>query len=212
MEITKLPLTPLISVLAELCTNHIPFYFSIFFTLITQIQCLIPQFHKSLTNFNISYKIQRQTLTIHSLDFSNPNLIHFFLNFYQIHHDSTLNTPILPSIQENQSIRYEKHQNPTFPPLKDLLVLGFPWLLSLDSTCRSLEELEEGEKITSPLAPPSHVFSLLLSLLSFLSFLPSFSHMDELSSFEQTFIFLFLYFDPHNFSKLHLSPKNLIGW
>ena len=45
-----------------------------------QFQCIIPQFHKSLTNFNISYKIQHQTLTIHSLDFSNPNLIHFFLN------------------------------------------------------------------------------------------------------------------------------------
>ena len=74
-----------------------------------QIQCLIPQFHKSLTNFNISYKIQHQTLTIHSLDFSNPNLIHFFLNLYQNHHDLTLNTTILPSIQENQSIRYEKH-------------------------------------------------------------------------------------------------------
>ena len=74
-----------------------------------QIQCLIPQFHKSLTNFNISYKIQHQTLTIHSLYFSNPNLIHFFLNFYQNHHDSTLNTPILTSIQENQSIRHEKH-------------------------------------------------------------------------------------------------------
>ena len=60
-----------------------------------QSQCIIPQFHKSLTNFNISYKIQHQTLTIHSLDFfSNPNLIHFFLNFYQIHHDSTLNTSI----------------------------------------------------------------------------------------------------------------------
>ena len=60
-----------------------------------QFQCIIPQFHKSLTNFNISYKIQHQTLTIHSLDFfSNPNLIHFFINFYQIHHDSTLNTPI----------------------------------------------------------------------------------------------------------------------
>ena len=73
-----------------------------------QFQCIIPQFHKSLTNFNISYKIQHQTLTIHTLDFSNPNLIHFFLNFYQIHHDSTLNTTILPSIQENQSIRYGK--------------------------------------------------------------------------------------------------------
>ena len=59
-----------------------------------QFQCIIPQFHKSLTNFNISYKIQHQTLTIHSLDFSNPNLIHVFFNFFQIHHDSTLNTPI----------------------------------------------------------------------------------------------------------------------
>ena len=74
-----------------------------------QFQCIIPQFHISLTNFNISYKIQHQTLTIHSLDFSNPNLIHFFLNFYQNHHDSTLNTPIVTSIQENQSIRHEKH-------------------------------------------------------------------------------------------------------
>ena len=74
-----------------------------------QFQCLIPQFHKSLTNFNISYTIQHQTLTIHSLDFSNPNLIHFFLNFYQNHHDSTLNTPILTSIQENKSIRHKKH-------------------------------------------------------------------------------------------------------
>ena len=73
-----------------------------------QFQCIIPQFHKSLTNFNISYKIQHQTLTIHSLDFfSNPNLIHFFLNFYQKHHHSSSNTPILPSIQENQSIRHE---------------------------------------------------------------------------------------------------------
>ena len=60
-----------------------------------QFQCIIPQFHKSLTNFNIAYKIQHQTLTINSLDiFSNPNLIYFFLNFYQIHHDSTLNTQI----------------------------------------------------------------------------------------------------------------------
>ena len=37
-----------------------------------QFQCIIPQFHKSLTNFNISYNIQHQTLTIHSLDFSKP--------------------------------------------------------------------------------------------------------------------------------------------
>ena len=119
-----------------------------------QFQCIIPQFHKSLTNFNISYKIQHQTLTIHSLDFSNPNLIHFFLNFYQIHHDSTLNTPILPSIQENQSIRYGKHQNPTFLPLETYLFLGFPWLFSLASTWKSLEELEEEKKSHLTFAPP----------------------------------------------------------
>ena len=127
-----------------------------------QFQCIIPQFHKSLTNFNISYKIQHQTLTIHSLDFSNPNLIHFFLNFYQIHHDSTLNTPILPSIQENQSIRYGKHQNPTFSPLKTylfLVFLGSSLLIPL------------GRRKKSHL-PPCSTFSSL-SLLSFLSFLPS---------------------------------------
>ena len=90
-----------------------------------QFQCIIPQFHKSLTNFNISYKIQHQTLTIHSLDFSNPNLIHFFLNFYQKHHHSTLNTTNLTSIQENQGIRYKKHKNPAFPPLETYLFLGF---------------------------------------------------------------------------------------
>ena len=90
-----------------------------------QFQCIIPQFHKSLTNFNISYKIQHQTLTIHSLDFSNPNLIHFFLNFYQKHHHSTLNTTNLTSIQENQGIRYKKHKKPAFPPLETYLFLGF---------------------------------------------------------------------------------------
>ena len=71
-----------------------------------QFQCIIPQFHKSLTNFNIAYKIQHQTLTIHSLDiFSNPNLIYFFLNFYQIHHDSTLNTPIGVLSRKPQQIK-----------------------------------------------------------------------------------------------------------
>ena len=107
-----------------------------------QFQCIIPQFHKSLPNFNISYKIQHQTLTIHSLDFSNPNLIHFFLNFYQKHHHSTLNTTNLTSIQENQDIRYKNYKNPAFPPLETYLFLGFPWLLFLDSTWISLEKLE----------------------------------------------------------------------
>ena len=108
-----------------------------------QFQCIIPQFHKFLTNFNMSCKIQHQTLTIHSLDFSNPNLIHFFLNFYQIHHDSTLNTTILPSIQENQSIRYGKHQNPTFPPLETylfLVFLGSSLLIPLVDHLKSLKK------------------------------------------------------------------------
>ena len=137
-----------------------------------QFQCIIPQFHKSLTNFNISYKIQHQTLTIHSLDFSNPNLIHFFLNFYQHHHDSTLNTPILPSIQENQSIRYGKHQNPTFPPLKTylfLVFLGSSLLIPLVNHLKSLKK--EKKNHTLPLA--LNVFSFLLfSFLSFLFFSP----------------------------------------
>ena len=141
-----------------------------------QFQCIIPQFHKSLTNFNISYKIQHQTLTIHSLDFSNPNLIHFFLNFYQIHHDSTLNTPILPSIQENQSIRYGKHKNPIFPPLETYLFLGFPWLFSLATPWKSLEELEEEKKITSYLCSTlaSTVLSLLYLFSPFFSLFSSF--------------------------------------
>ena len=108
-----------------------------------KFQCIIPQFHKSLTNFNISYKIQHQTLTIHSLDFSYPNLIHFFLNFYQNHHDSSSNTPILPSIQENQSIRYGKHKNPTFLPLKTylfLVFLGSSLLIPLVDYLKSLKK------------------------------------------------------------------------
>ena len=119
-----------------------------------QFQCIIPQFHKSLTNFNISYKIRHQTLTIHSLDFSNPNLIHFFLNFYQNHHDSTLNTPILPSIKENQSISYGKHQNPTFPPLKTylfLVFLGSSLLIPLVDHLKSLKK--EKNNHTSPCSP-----------------------------------------------------------
>ena len=170
MEITKLPLTPLISILAELCTNHIPFCSSIFFNLITQIQWLIPQFHKSLTNFNISYKIQHQTLTIHSLDFSNPNLIYFFLNFCQNHHDSTLNTLILTSIQENQSIRYGKHQNPTFPPLKPylfLVFLGSSLLIPLVDHLKSWKKEENNH--TSPCSPWPR-----FSSPPFLSFLFSF--------------------------------------
>ena len=119
-----------------------------------QFQCIIPQFHKSLTNFNISYKIKYQTLTIHSLDFSNPNLIHFFLNFYQNHHDSTLNTLILPSIQENQSIRYGKHQNPTFPPIKTYLFLVFLGSSLLIPPIDHLKSLKKDKNNhTSPYSP-----------------------------------------------------------
>ena len=139
-----------------------------------QFQCIIPQFHKSLTNFNISYKIQHQTLTIHSLDFSNPNLIHFFLNFYQNHHDSTLNTPILPSIQENQSIRYGIHQNPTFPPLKTYLFLVFLGSSLLVPLVDHLKSLKKEKNHILPLLHLSlHGF---LHSFSFLSFLLSFPH------------------------------------
>ena len=153
-----------------------------------QFQCIIPKFHKSLTNFNISYKIQHQTLTIHSLDFfSNPNLIHFFLNFYQKHHHSSSNTPILPSIQENQSIRHEKHKNPTFPPLKTYLFLVFLGSSLLIPLVDHLKSLNEEKKITSHTLALHFFFLLLLSLLSFLSFLPSFSHSRALPFFfEQT--------------------------
>ena len=139
-----------------------------------QFQCIIPQFHKSLTNFNISYKIQHQTLTIHSLDFfSNPNLIHFFLNFYQKHHHPSSNTPILPSIQENQSIRYEKHKNTTFPPLKTylfLVFLGSSLLIPLVDHLKSLNEEKKnhisylGPTLFLLASPFSPFFSLFSSL------------------------------------------------
>ena len=161
-----------------------------------QFQCIIPQFHKSLTNFNISYKIQHQTLTIHSLDFSNPNLIHLFLNFYQIHHDSTLNTPIRPSIQENQSIRYGKHQNQTFPPLKTYLLLVFLGSSLLIPLVDHLKSLNEEKKITSHTLALHFFFFLLLSLLYFLYFLPSFSHSRALP-FLSNFKSLNLDFDSH---------------
>ena len=139
-----------------------------------QFQSIIPQFHKSLTNFNISYKIQHQTLTIHSLDFSNPNLIHFFLNFYQIHHDSTLITPILPSIQENQRIRYGKHQNPTFPPLKTYLFLVFLGSSLLIPLVDHLKSLNEEKNHISYLGPTLFLLPSPFSSSSSSSFLPSF--------------------------------------
>ena len=132
-----------------------------------QFQCIIPQFHKSLTNFNISYKIQHQTLTIHSLDFfSNPNLIHFFLNFYQKHHHSSSNTPILPSIPEIQDIRHEKHQTLTFPPLKTYLFLVFLGSSLLILLVDHLKSLNEEKK--SHLIPWPYTFSSSFSFLSFI--------------------------------------------
>ena len=187
--------------------------YSIFFTLITQIQCLIPQFHKSLTNFNISYKIQHQTLTIHSLDFSNPNLIHFFLNFYQNHHDLTLNTTILPSIPENQNISYGKHQNPTFPPLKTYLFLVFLGSSLLIPLVDHLKSLKKEKKSHLPLLHLSpHTFSpfSFLSFLFSLFFPLSFIWPSKHSSFLENSISSIYIFNLH-FAKITLKPHNLIG-
>ena len=137
-----------------------------------QCQCIIPQFHKSLTNCNISYTIQHQTLTIHSLDFSNPNLIHFFLNFFQRHHHSTLNTTNLTSFQENQGIRYKNHKNPAFPPLETYLFLAFlgsSLLIPLVDHLKSLNEEKNHLSYLSPthfllLSPFFPFFSLFSSL------------------------------------------------
>ena len=137
-----------------------------------QFPCIIPQFHKSLTNFNISYTMHYQTLTITHLICQNPNLIHGFLNLSQNHHHSTLNATNLTSIQENQIIRYEKHKNPTFPPLKTYLFLVFLGSSILIPLVDHLKSLNEEKNHISYLV--LHFFFLLpLSLLSFLSFLPS---------------------------------------
>ena len=140
-----------------------------------QFPCIIPQFHKSLTNFNISYTMHYQTLTITHLICQNPNLIHGFLNLSQNHHHSTLNATNLTSIQENQIIRYEKHKNPTFPPLKTylfLVFLGSSLLIPLVDHLKSLNEEKKSHLILGPslflLASP---FSPLFSLFSSLSFL-----------------------------------------
>ena len=135
-----------------------------------QFQCIIPQFHKSLTNFNISYTMHYQTLTITHLICQNPNLIHGFLNLSQNHHHSTLNATNLTSIQENQIIRYEKHKNPTFPPLKTYLFLVSIGSSPLLSLVEHLESLKEKKKLTSPLCP-----NLSLPLSPFFPFFSLFS-------------------------------------
>ena len=128
-----------------------------------------------------------QTLTNHSLYFSKPNLIHFFLNLYQNHHHSTLNTTNLTSVQENQGIRHEKHQNPTFPPMEltcYLVFLGFSFFIPLGYQLKSLKEKEKSHLTLLHLG--QHVFFLLFSFLSFLSLLLSpLMGMAELSYFEQ---------------------------
>ena len=129
------------------------------------------------THFNISHTIHYQTLTLTHLIFQNPNLIHGFLNFYPKHHHSSSNTPILPSILENQSIRHEKHKNPTFPPLKTylfLVFLGSSLLIPLVDHLKSLNEEKNHISYLGPslflLASPFSPFFSLFSSLSFLSY------------------------------------------
>ena len=131
-----------------------------------QFPCIIPQFHKSLTNFNISYTMHYQTLTITHLICQNPNLIHGFLNLSQNHHHSILNATNLTSIQENQIIRYEKHKNPTFPPLKTYFFLVFLGSSLLIPLVDHLKSLNEEKKITSHTWP--FTFSSCFPFLSFL--------------------------------------------
>ena len=151
-----------------------------------QFPCIIPQFHKSLTNFNISYTMHYQTLTITHLICQNPNLIHGFLNLSQNHHHSTLNATNLTSIQENQIIRYEKHKNPTFPPLKTYLFLVFLGSSLLIPLVDHLKSLDEEKKITSHTWP--FTFSSCFPFLSFLFslFFPLLSLLRVLLLFETT--------------------------
>ena len=138
------------------------------------------------THFNISHTIHYQTLTLTHLIFQNPNLIHGFLNLSQNHHHSTLNTLILPSIQENQSIRHEKHKNPTFPPLKTYLFLVFLGSSLLIPLVDHLKSLNEEKK--SHLIPWPFTFSSCFSFISFLFslFFPLLSLLRVLLLFEPT--------------------------
>ena len=111
MEITKLPLTPLISLFGR--NMHKPYSILFFHFLHFNHSNLMPYTSISLIPNQFQHVIQNalSNPNHHSLYFSNPNLIHFFLNLYQNHHDSTLNTTNLTSIQENQGISHEKHKN-----------------------------------------------------------------------------------------------------
>ena len=104
MEITKLPLTPLISLFGR--NMHKPYSILFFHFLHSNHFNLMPHTSISLIPNQFQHVIQNalSNPNHHVLYFSNPNLIHFFLNLYQNHHDSTLNTTNLTSIQENQGI------------------------------------------------------------------------------------------------------------
>ena len=125
MKITKLPLTPLISLFGR--NMHKPYSILFFHFLHSNHSNLMPYTSISLIPNQFQHVIQNalSNPNHHSLYFSNPNLIHFFLNLYQNHHDSTLNTTNLTSIQANQGIKYKKHKSPTFPPLETYLFLEF---------------------------------------------------------------------------------------
>ena len=111
MEITKIPLTPLISLLGQ--NMHKPYSILLFHFLHSNHSILRPYTSISLISNQFQHVIQNalSNPNHHSLYFSNPNLIHLFFNLYQNHHDSTLNTTNLTSIQENQGISLEKHKN-----------------------------------------------------------------------------------------------------
>ena len=178
MEITKLPLTPLISLFGR--NMHKPYSILFFHFLHSNHSNLMPYTSILLIPNQFQHVIQNalSNPNHHSLYFSNPNLNHFFLNLYQNHHDSTLNTTNLTSIQENKAL-VMKNIKVNFPTNRNLLVflffLGFSSLIPLGSHLESLKE----KKITSHLAPPclTRIFFpfLLFSFLSFLSFLLSFS-------------------------------------
>ena len=111
MEIKKIPLTPLISLFGR--NMHKPYSILFFHFLHSNHSNLMSYTSISLIPNQFRHVIHNALSdpNHHSLYFSNPNLIHFFLKLYQNHHDSTLNTTNLTSIQENQGISLEKHKN-----------------------------------------------------------------------------------------------------
>ena len=201
MEITKLPLTPLISLFGR--NMHKP-YSILFFHFLRSNHSNLMSYTSILLIPNQFQHVIQNALSNpnhHSLYFSNPNLNHFFLNLYQNHHDSTLNTTNLTSIQENKAL-VMKNIKVNFPTNRNLLVflffLGFSSLIPLGSHLESLKE----KKITSHLAPPylTRIFFSLPSL--FFPFFSLFSSLFFLSWPSSPLLtkpnFLNLHFDPHN--------------